>query len=415
MRIRNWRMAATLLILLAGCARAPSPPCPPCPPPAPLADLLLPADVERLQPEAAKPEPAAPAGALVKVAWEEVDGWLEDDPAQVLAAFRESCRILGSRPAWGEVCTASAGLEIQPSGEVRNFFEQRFAPYRVDKADGTATGLLTGYYVPDLPGSRQAAPEFPHPLYRRPDDLLTIDLRELYPALGSYRLRGRLDGQKVRPYWDRAAIDGAGRPLAGQELCWVADPVELFFMQIQGSGRISFADGTRTLVGYAEQNGHPYRSIANWLLARGIMTRDQMSMQNLKAWARANPDLVGELLASNPSYVFFRELGDLPAPLGALGVPLSAGRSIAVDPRYVPLGAPVFVASTWPGSERPLRRLVMAQDTGGAIKGEVRADFFWGIGDEAGAYAGRTKQPLRMWVLQPREEEQTTIKSPAGP
>ncbi len=408
-RINCW-LLAMLLLVLAGCAGQRCPDCPPCPPPpAPLADLLLPETVERLQPETVKAEPPAPAGALVKVAWEEVDGWVEDDPAQALDAFRKSCQALAAKPAWREVCAAAEGLAGASPAAVRAFFEQRFAPYRVDKADGTATGLLTGYYVPDLPGSRQPTPEFPYPLYRRPADLLSIDLRELYPALGGYRLRGRLDGQRVRPYWERAAIDGAERPLAGEELCWVADPVELFFLQIQGSGRISFADGSRTLVGYAEQNGHPYRSLASWLIERGAMSREQMSMQNIKAWARANPDLVGPMLASNPSYVFFRELGDLPAPPGALGVPLSGGRSIAIDPRYVPLGAPVFVATTWPNSDRPLRRLVVAQDTGGAIKGEVRADFFWGVGDEAGSYAGRTKQPLRMWVLQPLEKEAEAV------
>jgi len=200
-------------------------------------------------------------------------------------------------------------------------------------------------------------------------------------------------------------IDGEGRPLAGQELCWVNDPVELFFLQIQGSGRILFEDGSRVMVNYAEQNGHPYRSIGKWLLDRGAMSRDQMSMQNIKAWARANPQLVGDLLSQNPSYVFFRELpADVASPPGALGVPLTPERSVAVDPRYTPLGAPVFLATTWPNSDRPLYRLMMAQDTGGAIKGPVRADFFWGLGDAAGIQAGRMKQPLRMWVLLPVEE-----------
>jgi membrane-bound lytic murein transglycosylase A len=207
----------------------------------------------------------------------------------------------------------------------------------------------------------------------------------------------------VLPYWDRAAIEGHRRPLAGHELFWVKDPVELFFLHIQGSGRILFEDGSRVMVNYAGQNGHPYRSISRWLIDQDIMTRDEMSMQNIRAWARDNPFRVEDLLNTNPSYIFFRELPlDSETPPGALGVPLTPGRSAAVDRRYTPLGAPVFLATTWPNTDRPLHRLMMAQDTGGAIKGPVRADFFWGMGEEAGAEAGKMKQSLRMWVLLPK-------------
>jgi membrane-bound lytic murein transglycosylase A len=392
-------------LLAGGCSWSLCRECPPCPQPTPpVADMSLPETVERLAPVAEKPEPPAPS-ALVPVPWSEVEGWQEDDPTLVLDALLNSCTPLRLRPQWQTACAEAATLVSRSGDDVRNFFERRFLPHRVQKPDGDAVGLATGYYVPDLRGSRQPSPDFPYPLYRRPDDLLVIDLREVYPELGSYRLRGRLDQQRVRPYWDRAVIDGAGRPLAGQELCWVDDPVELFFLQIQGSGRILFEDGSRVMVNYAEQNGHPYRSIGKWLLERGVMTRDQMSMQNIKAWARANLDLVGELLGQNPSYVFFRELpADVASPPGALGVPLTPERSVAVDPRYTPLGAPVFLATTWPNSDRPLYRLMMAQDTGGAIKGPVRADFFWGLGADAGIQAGQMKQPLRMWVLLPVEE-----------
>ena len=393
------------MLLLSACSWRFCPECPPCPPSVPpVADMSLPEVVERLTPLPEKPEPPPPS-ALVPVSWSEVEGWLEDDPALVLDALLNSCTPLRLRPQWQTACAEAATLVSRSGDDVRTFFERRFIPHRVQKPDGDAVGLVTGYYVPDLRGSRQPSPDFPYPLYRRPDDLLVIDLREVYPELGNYRLRGRLDQQRVRPYWDRAVIDGAGRPLAGQELCWVDDPVELFFLQIQGSGRILFEDGSRVMVNYAEQNGHPYRSIVKWLLDRGVMTRDQMSMQNIKAWARANLDLVGELLGQNPSYVFFRELpADVDSPPGALGVPLTPERSVAVDPRYTPLGAPVFLATTWPNSARPLYRLMMAQDTGGAIKGPVRADFFWGLGAAAGIQAGQMKQPLRMWVLLPVEE-----------
>jgi membrane-bound lytic murein transglycosylase A len=181
--------------------------------------------------------------------------------------------------------------------------------------------------------------------------------------------------------------------------------VELFFLHIQGSGRILFEDGSATMVNYADQNGHPYRSIGKLLLDRGEMTRDQMSMQNIRAWARDNPEKTRDLLDENPSYIFFRELNTPEGnPPGAMGLPLTPGYSLAVDPRYVPLGAPVFLDTRWPGEERPLQRLMGAQDTGGAIKGAVRADFYWGVGEEAGNYAGRMKQQGALWLLLPRDE-----------
>jgi membrane-bound lytic murein transglycosylase A len=315
-----------------------------------------------------------------------------------------SCQAIGWRFEWQQVCRDLPELSFGSVHEVRSFFEENFTPYELRKPDGDPVGLVTGYYVPDLRGSRVPSPDYPYPLYRLPDDLLIIDLGDVYPELGNYRLRGRLEGNRVLPYWDRAAIEGDHRPLAGNELLWVDDPVELFFLQIQGSGRILFEDGTWSMVHYAGQNGHPYHSISEWLIKNDIMTRDEMSMQNIKAWARDNPAMVNDLLNTNPSYIFFDEMpGGSGNPPGALGVPLTPGRSAAVDPRYTPLGAPVFLATTWPNTEQPLYRLMMAQDTGGAIKGPVRADFFWGMGDEAGAQAGKMKQPLRMWVLLPRQ------------
>ncbi len=350
------------------------------------------------------PPPPPPAAPLTPVVWGEIEGWEADDPALALEAFRKSCIALGQRPQWQQVCREATALESISEREVRAFFEERFTPYSLRQPDNSPLGLITGYYVPDLRGSRRQSPDFPYPLYRRPDDLLVIDLSTAYPELGNYRLRGRLEERRVLPYWDRAAIEGDGRPLAGNELLWVDDPVELFFLHIQGSGRIHFEDGSWSMVNYADQNGHPYKSISQWLIDRGIMTRDQMSMQNIRAWAQGNPVQVRDLLNTNPSYIFFRELpGGPETPPGALGVPLTEGRSIAVDPRYTPLGAPVFLATTWPNSDIPLYRLMMAQDTGGAIKGPVRADFFWGMGEAAGTEAGRMKQPVKMWVLLPTE------------
>lgn len=350
-------------------------------------------------PQVELPPPPPP---LQAVSWEEVDGWLQDEPGSVLPVFRKSCQVLRLRAGWQEVCAEAATLDPADSAATRLFFETRFTPYRVVNPDGVDSGLITGYYVPDLRGSRVADERFCYPIYGVPDDLLVVDLRNVYPELGNYRLRGRLEGRRVVPYYDREAIDGQKQPLQGKEiLCWVEDPVELFFLHIQGSGRISLDNGEAFLVNYADQNGHPYRSIGKLLIEQGEMTPDRMSMQNIRAWARSNPEKTGKLLAENPSYIFFRELASVDMPPGALGVPLTPQRSLAVDPRTTPLGAPVFLATTWPNSPLPLKRLMVAQDTGGAIKGAVRADFFWGAGDEAGSYAGRMKQKGRMWVLLP--------------
>src|SRR6185436_3258623 len=202
-------------------------------------------------------------------------------------------------------------------------------------------------------------------------------------------------------------------------LAWTADPVELFFLQIQGSGQVRLEDGTRVRIGYADQNGHPFRSLGRYLIDRGEMTLEQASMQGIKSWASANPQKLQDALNANPSYVFFRELPPATSaqegPLGALGVPLSAEYSVAVDRRFVPLGAPVYLATTYPLSEERLERLMAAQDTGGAIRGVVRADFYWGSGPEAGARAGRMRQQGRLWLLWPRGEALPGANSSPGP
>ncbi|BCR06114.1 membrane protein [Desulfuromonas versatilis] len=374
-----------MLLCLASCTLAPEV-APPAPPPPPVPQVVVP--------------------ALTPVPWELVDGWPDPEPGPALEAFLKSCQGLKSRPQFQSACSAAKAVNVVDPGAVQRFFEQYFTPHQVRNVDGTGSGLITGYYVPELKGSRMPTARHKYPLYGLPDDLLVIDLRSVYPELGDYRLRGRVVGRKVVPYWDRTVIDGPQQPLAGKELFWVEDPVELFFLHIQGSGRISLPGGEKIMLNYADQNGHPYRSIGKLLLERGAMTRDQMSMQNIKEWARQNPESVAGLLGENPSYVFFRELDPgVQVPPGALGVPLTPGRSLAVDPRTIPLGAPVFIATTWPGGGGPLRRLMAAQDTGGAIKGRVRADFFWGLGEEAGSYAGRTKQAGWLWVLLPKEAQ----------
>lgn len=331
-------------------------------------------------------------------------GWKEDDLAAAWPGFLQSCRGMASKPqgaAWKRVCELA---KTSSAENARLFFEAHLKPYAILAADGKADGLVTGYYEPLLRGSRTQTSVFAQPVRGVPDDLLTIDLSAVFPELKNKRVRGRLEGTKVVPYWSRAEIVARGDKLPSRTLLYVDDAIELFFLQVQGSGRVKLPDGGMVRLNYGEHNGHPYQSIGRLLVERGELKLEEASMQGIQAWARANPGRLNELLNANPSYVFFREVpNSKDGPQGALGVPLIAERSIAIDPRSVPLGAPVFLATTRPNSSQAMNRLVMAQDTGGAIKGAVRADFFWGFGKEAGELAGRMKQSGKMWVLWPAE------------
>ncbi|THF64087.1 transglycosylase [Pseudothauera nasutitermitis] len=329
--------------------------------------------------------------------------WRADDHAAAWPALLASCDALARRDGWQAVCEAARALGRPPGAEAaRVFFERHFVPWQAVNPDGSAEGLVTGYYEPLIQGSREHGARYRWPIHGVPGDMLIVDLGEQYPELKNMRLRGRLEGNRVVPYFSRAELEQRGDALPAPVLLWAEDAIDLFFLQVQGSGRVQLPDGSRVRIGYADQNGHPYASIGRWLVAQGELTLDKASMQGIKDWARRNPQRLSELLNSNPSYVFFRILPHAEGgPLGALGVPLTDERSIAIDPRFVPLGAPVFLSTTYPLSERPLHRLMMAQDTGGAIKGAVRADFFWGFGAEAGARAGRMRQQGRMWVLLP--------------
>jgi membrane-bound lytic murein transglycosylase A len=339
------------------------------------------------------------------VSFADLVGWAEDDLRQAWPAFIASCDALGKRAVWKEVCASAVMVNAEDVTEVRNFFEGQFIPHVVNNADGSMSGTITGYYEPLLRGSRIRNGKYQIPLFRVPEDLLTIDLSALYPELKNMRLRGRVVGNKVVPYFSRAEITDKNS-LAGKELVWVDNAVEAFFLQIQGSGRVYLEETQETIrVAYGDQNGHPYKSIGRFLVERGDLKLEQASAQGIAAWAASNPSRVQELLNVNPSVVFFKEeklTAASKGPKGALGVPLTAQRSIAIDAQFIPLGVPVFLSTTQPNSDVPLRRLMLAQDTGGAIRGAVRADFFWGFGAEAGERAGRMKQSGSMWVLLPK-------------
>jgi membrane-bound lytic murein transglycosylase A len=360
----------------------------------------------------APPQTVQASGSRLRaVAFTELPGWNDDALTAAWPAFIVQCPTLlaqaASKTLWRDVCTAASLSTPDNDAKARAFFESHFTPYRVRADDGRDTALVTGYYEPLLRGSRHRDERYRYPLYAPPDDLLRIELAEIFPELENRRVRGRIDGKRVVPYWSRSDIDAGRATLAGKELAWVDDALDAFFLHIQGSGRVALVEGGTLRVGYADQNGQPFRSIGRVLVERGELTLEGASMQTIKQWGRDHPDKLPSLLEENPSYVFFREIVPDPnaaidGPIGSLGVPLLAQRTIAVDPRAIPLGAPVYLATTYPSSERPLARLVMAQDTGGAIRGALRADFFWGFGDDAGEQAGRMKQPGTMWLLWPK-------------
>lgn len=386
------------IVLVAGCQQLPAPaerqaacppcaPCPACPPVKPI-------------PPQARYEPTELSA---------LPGWQAAALGQSLKAFVAGCAKIAASSALKATCEAARTVAVDDEAAARRFFVDAFSAFSIVAPDGSTEGLVTGYYEPILAGSRTRTDTYRYPVYGVPDDLVVVDLTALYPDLRAFRLRGRIEGRRLVPYWSRAEIEdrfrtpgdaGTGGPRA-PVLAWVEDPVELFFLQIQGSGQIRLDSGERLRLGYADQNGHPYRSLGRHLIERGELRLEQASMQGIKAWALANPDRLHKALNVNSSYVFFRVLDSTDGPIGALGVALTPGHSIAVDPRFVPLGAPVYLAFADPGSARPIERLTMAQDTGGAIRGAVRADFFWGTGDAAGELAGRTRQQGRMWLLWP--------------
>ena len=356
---------------------------------------------------------APPPGIGREVAWSKLPGWEQDRHAAAWPALRKSCEKLVTRDAtWESTCLAARALESPDDATARAFFETHFRVHRVNAGDGRE-GLITGYYEPVLNGSKTRDERFRWPLYKRPDNLLTIDLASLYPELKGRPVRGRLEGNRVVPYYSRAEI-GNGKsksPLAGHELFWVDDPVEAFILQVQGSGRVRLADGSEVAIGYADQNGHPYRSLGGALIQMGALTREEVTLTRIRDWLAANPEQTAALLNSNPSYIFFTQRdASLDGPLGSLGVALTPERSVAVDPAYIPLGLPVWLDTIMPDGTL-LQRLAFAQDTGGAIKGPVRADLFIGRGTDAGRLAGEMKQRGRLYVLLPKPPQPVSTLS----
>lgn len=360
------------------------------------------------------------SGQYTKMSWSDLPGWEQEQANNLWLALVNNCRglmrpIAGSLTiparatpqAWQPVCQAVAesGQPVRSNNAafVKNFLETHLQPWQVAGANGNRN-MVTGYYEPVVKGSRSQGGVYQWPMYAPPADLLTIDLGGVYPELAGKRIRGKLEGNKIVPYDTRAQINAkSDKPPV---IAWLDDPVEAFFLQIQGSGRALLDNGETLRLAYADHNGRPYTSIGKWLADQGEMPISQASMQNIKAWAKANPGRVNEMLNVNQAMVFFRPErvdDENIGPKGAYGIPLIAQRSVAVDPTFVPLGSPVFLSTTQPGSSAPLQTVVFAQDTGAAIKGAARTDFFWGSGAQAGELAGKMKQQGTVWILWPKQ------------
>ena len=383
---RRARLRISLFILgvLCGCASAPLPEPKaeaPKPGPPPVASAALPQD------EVAPTTLQRAASRWVPVSYAALPGWNEDRPSQWWPALLRGCERAAG--AWIKLCAEARASQPKDEQAIREWLMQHLQPYRVESAGGDATGLMTGYFEPQVDASRLRRGKFRVPLYGPPDDL---DVR--------------------KPYWTRKQLDTlptAQAALRGHEIAYVADPLDALLLQVQGSGRLRLigSDGRTSMVrlAYGGHNDQPYASVGRWLINQGELTATSASWPAIRDWAQRNPKRVQQMLWSNPRVIFFVETplnDERIGPRGAMGVPLTPGRSVAVDPSSVPYGTPLWLDTTEPLSNTPLQRLVMAQDTGSAIRGAVRADYFWGWGGDAEAQAGRMKQPLRYWALWPR-------------
>lgn len=356
-----------------------------------------------------------PALPPVHPDFQPLPGWVEDNQAEAIPALLAACRAvqpmapaaaLGgderTRVAAGRMrplCAEAAALEPGDPIAARLFLERRFRPLPLGE------DILTGYFEPELRGSLSRTPRFAVPLHGRPPGLVEVDLGAFAPDLAGRRIVGEVRDGRLHPLPDRAGMIAGALEGRAPVVAWVEDRVDAFFLEIQGSGRVRLPDGRLLRLGYAGANGHPYWPIGRALLERGILTRETISMQAIRAWLLSAPGAEAmALMARNPSYVFFRrlDLADDEGPIGALGVPLVPMRALAVDRAFVPFGLPLWVDGHDPLREAPLRRLAVAKDSGGAIRGPARADLFTGWGEEAAERAGRMRDPARLWLLVPR-------------
>ncbi len=363
----------------------------------PLAAMLVACDKTDKPATPTKP----PHTTYAQADWNALPAVSDEDLQAGFASWRSACTRLKADAVWGTTCGAAVNLAPAPSAEeIRTFLHDQLQVYSLRADNGSADGLITGYYEPVYPGSLAQTQTAKVPVYGVPDDLIVVNLDSVYPELKGKRLRGRLEGRVLKPYDDAGTIGANG--LNAPIVAWLTDPMDLQFLQIQGSGRVRLEDGSQVRLAYADQNGRPYKPIGRWLVEQGQLKKEEVTMGAIAGWAKANPQRVPELLASNPSYVFFgRNPDSNEGPRGSLNVPLTAGYSVAIDRKVIPLGSLLWLSTTRPDGASIVRP-VAAQDTGGAIAGEVRADLFWGTGEEAGKLAGDMKQKGNIWLLWPK-------------
>ena len=334
---------------------------------------------------------------LKEVSFDDIKGFEEDDLFLAFDVFKKACTRSSRKQLFKEVCQ-KAKEEKSPY----NFFTQNFTPYKLYSSNNEDKGTITGYYEPLLNGSFTKSETYKYPVYKVPADMITVDLSSVYPSLKKYRLRGKLKGNKLVPFYNREDLDSK-KLEEDNILLYVDNKIDLYFLHIQGSGKIKLDTGEIINIGYANQNGHRYKSIGKYMINKGYIgsgTEYSASMQGMKKWFEDNPKLVDEVLNVNPSYIFFEKRAK--GATGSLGVELVPKRNLAVDTRYIKLGMPVFINTKNPLTKKEINKLMVAADTGGAIKGEIRADFFWGFSKEAAKYAGRMKEKGELYILVPK-------------
>ena len=366
---------------------------------------------------AGAPEQEDPSLILKPVSFRALPGWKDDNLSHALPAIQNSCERIGKQSAdkkvgvleeagtygaWQAACEHFIQAANLDAKSLRYIIEKHFRPYEV-RAGDEKEGLFTGYYEASLRGSRTKQGPYRYPLHTRPEDLVMVQLGEFREELKGRRIAGRVINGSLKPYEDRAQIVTGQWPHNDKVLVWVDDPVDAFFVQIQGSGVVELDDGSVMRIGYAGQNGHIYYAIGRELIKREYLTKENVSMQSIRAWLETHPDEADEIMNTNRSYVFFKE-SDKDGAIGGEGVVLTAGRSLAIDRSKIPYGVPVWVDIQPPVEGKPgLQQLMVAQDTGGAIRGAVRGDVYWGYGKRAEHLAGHMKSQGRYWLLLPRQ------------
>jgi membrane-bound lytic murein transglycosylase A len=339
-----------------------------------------------------------PKTELIKSDFSQLPNWGSEDYSGALNSFIDSCKTTKTKEIYKEICVQAKNVK-----DAKTFFTANFTPYKIVSSQEEERGLLTGYYEPELKGSLVKKDPYIYPIYKTPSDLIVVDLSSIYPELKNYRLRGRLEGNKLLPYYERG--DRKSSSLKADVICYTDSKVDLFFLEVQGSGRVTFENGKTIFIGYENQNGYQYSSIGKYLVKIGAIPLESISLQSINEWLKENPSRVDEVLNYNKSMVFFREKDR--SASGSLGVVLTPRRSVAVDQRYIALGTMLYLSAE--SKEIKFNQVVMAQDTGGAIKGSVRADMFMGYGEDAKEIAGRLKAPLTLWMFLPKKSEKEGI------